>query len=98
MSLTIVNPSFGEVEQHPGDRLALDRGSITDLAGRIVCLFSNNKPNVAPFFDELERLLTEQLGVKRTTRASKLSSAFPASEEELRRAEGVQYLIDAVGD
>ena len=86
------------MELSPEERRLLDRGAITKLAGRTVGLFSNNKPNVAPFFDELERLLVGHFEVEKVVRSGKLSSAFPASEDELRRAEAVEYLIDAVGD
>jgi hypothetical protein len=94
---TIVNPGFGVIRR-PVQQARVDRSEVTELAGRSVALFSNNKPNVSALLDELEHLLRERLSVARTTRATKLSSAFPASEEELKRAEGVEYLIDAVGD
>ena len=94
---TIVNPGFGVIRR-PALQARVDRSQVRELAGRSVALFSNNKPNVSPFLDELERLLHERLRVAGVTRASKLSSAFPASEQELKRADGVEYLIDAVGD
>jgi len=94
--LVIVNPAFGVVERRT--HAALDRSDIAELAGRRVALFSNNKPNVAPFLDELERLLLDRVGAAETVRCGKLSSAFAASTEELKRAEGVEYLVNAVGD
>jgi ABC-type transporter Mla subunit MlaD len=92
----LVNPGYGVVERP--ERGIVDRSHIAELTGRTVGLFSNNKPNVAPFLDELERLLSERLDVARTVRAGKLSSALPASPDELKRAEGVEYLIAATGD
>lgn len=94
--LVIVNPGFGVLERRR--RAAVDRSHIAELAGRRVGLFSNNKPNVGPFVDELERLLVERVGASETVRGGKLSSAFAASTDELKRAEGVEYLINAVGD
>jgi hypothetical protein len=95
LTLTVVNPAFGSIER-PGGEGPVVR--VAELSGKTVALFSNNKPNVAPFFDELERRLREEVGAASVVRGGKLSSAFGAAEDDIDAIAGADFAINAIGD
>jgi len=92
-TLTIVHPASGSVRDLRALRPASD---VTSLAGRQVVLFSNNKPNVDIFLNELEIQL-QQEGVH-TSRLHKLSSAFPAPPDVLDQVKAYEFAINGVAD
>jgi hypothetical protein len=88
---------------HPGSGIArTGRGTaapraFTSVAGRRVALFSNNKPNVMPFFKDLRGELLE-LGAERVELMGKLSAAFPADQETLGHLRSYDLVINAIAD
>ena len=92
-SLTVVHPASGSVRDLHALRPTSD---VTSLVGRRVLLFSNNKPNVDIFLDELETQLRH--GGVQTSRLHKLSSAFPAPPDVLDKVKEYEFAINAVAD
>lgn len=92
-TLTVVHPASGSVRDLHALRPAAE---VTSLVGRRVLLFSNNKPNVNIFLDELEMHLRRD-GVH-TSRLHKLSSAFPAPPDVLDKVKEYEFAINAVAD
>jgi hypothetical protein len=91
----IVNPAAGHIAL-PASAGAVER--IRGLAGRQVILFSNNKPNVDIFYDELCRILLASSAVAGVSRVTKLSSAFPAAPEDVAQTTAAQLAINGMGD
>lgn len=89
----VVHPASGSARDLRAQRPA---SQISSLVGRRVLLFSNNKPNVGIFLDELELQLQGQ-GVH-TGRLHKLSSAFPAPPDVLDKVKEYEFAINAVAD
>jgi hypothetical protein len=67
------------------------------VAGLRLALFSNNKPNVRPFFTALRQHLLES-GAASVDLMGKLSAAFPASQEALGHLRGWDLVVNAIGD
>jgi hypothetical protein len=91
---TLVHPASGTARTGRGTVAPREFRSIE---GRDVALFSNNKPNVVPFFDELRTQLMAS-GAGRVELMGKLSAAFPASQETLGHLRSYDLVINAIGD
>ncbi len=91
---TLVHPASGTARSARGT--AAPR-PFTSVAGRRVALFSNNKPNVVPFFKELRGELLGS-GAERVDMMGKLSAAFPADQETLGHLRAYDLVINAIAD
>lgn len=92
----LIHPAAGELDP-PGGGGPAER--VADLEGRHVTLFSNNKPNVDVLYDEMDRLLATAGEAAGTQRVTKLSSAFPAAEEDIEQATtGRELVVNGMGD
>jgi hypothetical protein len=90
----LVHPASGTARS--GRSLAAPRQA-RSVAGLRVALFSNNKPNVRPFFTKLRQQLLES-GAASVDLMGKLSAAFPASQETLGHLRGWDLVVNAIGD
>lgn len=91
----VIHPGGGLIERAAPPSV-LNR--LQELDAQQLALFSNNKPNVDIFYDELSRLLLASKAVAGISRVKKLSSAFPAGPQEIEAATAAQLVINAVGD
>jgi hypothetical protein len=90
----LVHPASGTARS--GQSLAAPRQA-RSVAGLRLALFSNNKPNVRPFFTALRQHLLES-GAASVDLMGKLSAAFPASQEALGHLRGWDLVVNAIGD
>jgi hypothetical protein len=90
----LVHPASGTARS--GQSLAAPRQA-QSVAGLRLALFSNNKPNVRPFFTALRQHLLES-GAASVDLMGKLSAAFPASQEALGHLRGWDLVVNAIGD
>ena len=90
----LIHPASGTARSGRGVAAPRQARSVTDLR---VALFSNNKPNVRPFFTELRRHLLDS-GAASVDLMGKLSAAFPASQETLGHLRGWDLVVNAIGD
>jgi hypothetical protein len=92
----LVHPAAGELEPPAGGGPA---ARVAELKDARVTLFSNNKPNVDVLYDELARLIAWGGGAADLHRVTKLSSAFPAADEDIEQATtGRQLVVNGMGD
>jgi hypothetical protein len=91
---TLVHPASGTARSGRGTVAPREFRSV---AGKDVALFSNNKPNVTPFFEALRGELQES-GARRVELMGKLSAAFPASQETLGHLRSYDLVVNAIGD
>jgi hypothetical protein len=90
----LVHPASGTARS---GRSTAARSEARSVDGLRVALFSNNKPNVRPFFTELRRHLLNS-GAASVDLMGKLSAAFPASQETLGHLRGWDLVVNAIGD
>jgi hypothetical protein len=90
----LVHPASGTARS--GRSLAAPRPA-QSVAGLRLGLFSNNKPNVRPFFTALRQHLLDS-GAASVDLMGKLSAAFPASQEALGHLRGWDLVVNAIGD
>jgi hypothetical protein len=91
---TLMHPASGTARSGRGTAAPRPFSSVD---GRRVALFSNNKPNVTPFFKELRSELLEA-GAERVDLMGKLSAAFPASRETLGHLRSYDLVVNAIAD
>jgi hypothetical protein len=91
---TLVHPASGTARSGRGTVAPREFRSVE---GKDVALFSNNKPNVAPFFDALRAELVDA-GARRVELMGKLSAAFPAGQEALGHLRSYDLVVNAIGD
>ena len=91
--LTVLDPTFED--DIKGFALA-ERPST--LRGATVGIISNGKANTRPFFDHLERLLSEEWGVAGVVRRTKSNYSAPADVELINEASTWAALFTGVGD
>jgi hypothetical protein len=92
----LIHPAAGELDPPAGGGPA---ARVADFAGAQVTLFSNNKPNVDVLYDELARLIAWSGGAADVQRVTKLSSAFPAGDDDIEQATtGRQLVVNGMGD
>lgn len=92
----LLHPAAGEIEPPAGGGPAK---RVADMKGLKVAFFSNNKPNVDVLYDELCRLIAYAGDSADTVRVTKLSSAFPASKDDIEEATTeAQLAINGMGD
>jgi hypothetical protein len=68
------------------------------VSGATVGFISNGKANTRPFFDHLERILREELGVADVVRRTKSNYSAPAEAELIDEAARWQVMFAGVGD
>lgn len=85
-----VNPDESEV-RHDAERY-------DTLTGHNVVLFSNNKPNVSPFHEELDQYLRQTESVGGVEFIQKSSAARPAEEGVMQRAQAFDFAVNAIAD
>ena len=68
------------------------------LTGHSVVLFSNNKPNVSPFHEELKRCLRQAESVREAEFIQKSSAARPAEEAVMEEAKAFDFAVNAIAD
>jgi hypothetical protein len=90
----LVHPASGTARS--GRSSAAPRPAAS-VAGLRLALFSNNKPNVRPFFTALSRHLLDS-GAASADLMGKLSAAFPASQETLGHLRGWDLVVNAIAD
>jgi hypothetical protein len=69
-----------------------------DLAGKVVGIVSNGKEGTQGFFNHLDRLLREELGVAEVVQRVKRNSSAPADRDIMAEAHGWDAVIAGVGD
>ncbi|MCL8206900.1 MAG: hypothetical protein K6V97_02340 [Actinomycetia bacterium] len=90
----IVNPARARAETHR--HRAAPRAP--ELAGHKVVLFSNNKPNVDPFHDELAAFFRTLPGVADVAVLRKRSAALPADEAVVEQVRDFAFAVNAIAD
>jgi hypothetical protein len=93
MSIRVLDPT---VETAPAKAGATTR--LTSLAGRTIGLLDNDKINVRPLLDHMERILRAQYGVHDVVRLRKPDFSRPAPASVLAAMQGCEAIISAVGD
>jgi hypothetical protein len=68
------------------------------LTGHSAVLFSNNKPNVSPFHEELNQYLRQMESVSDVEFIQKSSAARPAEEAVMEHAKAFDFAVNAIAD
>ncbi len=68
------------------------------LAGKTVGIISNGKEGTAGFFNHLERMLRDQLGVAEVVRRTKSNYSAPADPDIVDELRRWQAVVTGIGD
>jgi hypothetical protein len=93
MSITVLDPTH-ETAAHGGQRAP--RPGV--LAGKVVGIISNGKEGTKGYFNHLDRLLREELGVAEVVHRLKSNYSAPAERDLMAEAQGWDALVAGVGD
>ena len=93
MTIEVLDPTYGD---DTNEFALADR--LPTLEGATVGIISNGKVGTRPFFDALERALSEQHGVAEVVRVTKSNASAPADAEIMDRAKQWHALVAGVGD
>jgi hypothetical protein len=67
----------------PADTAAQAQGTLRGLAGAVIGIIDNSKPNFSELADDIAQLLTSRFGVARVLRHRKRAASIPAASEIL---------------
>jgi|BEDMetMinimDraft_2_1075160.scaffolds.fasta_scaffold01421_6 hypothetical protein len=90
----IVNPARARAQAHR--HRSAPRAP--ELAGHRVVLFSNNKPNVEPFHEELAAYFRTLPGVADVAVRRKRSAALPADAAVVDEVRSFAFAVNAIAD
>jgi len=93
MSMEVLDPTYGggTAGFEPAARIA-------SLEGKTVGLISNGKKGTKPFFDAMERVLKEEVGVGRVVLAVKGNYSAPAEPAIMAEAPEWDAAFAGIGD
>lgn len=93
-SIELVHPAAVTFENKP-KKSAERQGTVK---GRKVVLFSNNKPNVHPFHEELQAYFTQHAEADDIQVMKKHAAAMPADESLVEQIRTFDFAVNAIGD
>ena len=93
MPVEMLDPTYGE-DAEP----ATTARRLPSLRGTTVGLLSNGKAAVDPFFDHVERIITERWAPAEVVRRTKPNYSAPAPADLIAELVGWDALLTGVGD